>query len=202
MKNLFKSPIAILYLIVLVSCSTDDTLTVSPNLPPEIANDFYDDMGKGIDSSLLFYFKFLAGEDSETYIDMPIESSSTNLFVGRWKITQHGVDYDNNGKLDFSENYEDRGHNDCGISILQFNNDGVVFENIYNKYKGACKISSQFDNWKLIAANRLKIGCCDNIYVVKVSESELILKYDYDIENSCFSPMQIYYYYERILPSD
>ncbi len=86
---------------------------------------------------------------------------------------------------------------DCGPSFLQFNNNGVVFENSYYKNDGTCTLYSEIDDWELIETNRFKIYVYDNIYLINVTESELILKYDWRFENSLYAPVQVYYYYER-----
>ena len=122
MKNLFKLPIAILYLIVLVSCSTDLPdlppliEVVKPQVPEEINDDDPEENNDGNTTGINFGF-FDSGTSSANYIDMPIESSSTNLFVGRWKIIKIGVDEDDNGDLEYSYNYEDYANKDCGLSF-------------------------------------------------------------------------------------
>jgi hypothetical protein len=125
-----------------------------------------------------------------------MESSPTNLLIGRWNITKLGIDENNNGNIEFF-NYLDYYHRDCGASILQFNNDGLVFENTY--YKDiSCTLYSEKANWELVDNNKIKIYVYNNIYIVSVTESELILKYDWDFENSLYGPTQVYYYYTRV----
>ncbi|GAA4324718.1 hypothetical protein GCM10023115_41590 [Pontixanthobacter gangjinensis] len=148
------------------------------------------------DSLLNIFFGLLDGDgSSDIYIDMPIESSPTNLFVGRWNIIKVGIDEYNDGRIKYF-NYQDFDHKDCGSSFLQFNN-GVVFENSYYKNNGTCTLYSEIDDWELIENNRFKIFVYDNIYLIKVTEAELILKYDWRFENSLYAPLQVYYYYER-----
>ena len=197
MKNLFKLTISILYLLVLVSCSGDSpnepqVVTPRPNVPEEPN----DDTG-GNDQAAL-NFGFLDG-NANTYIEMPIENSTAHLFIGRWKITKLGVDESNEGKIKYY-NYQDYDHTDCGQSFLQFNNDGVVFENNYYKNNNACKLYANSDKWELMEANRFKIGIYDIIYLVEVTQTELVLKYDWN--GSAWGPLQVYYHYERILPPD
>ena len=188
MKNLFKLPISMLYLLVLVSCSSD------PINEPQPPGKFYSNTGG---NNLTMNFGFLDG-NANTYIDMPIESSEINLFIGRWKVTKIGVDH-SDGNMKFY-NYQDYKHKDCGDSFLQFNNDGVIFENNYYKNNNACTLYSNIDKWELIEANRFKIGIYDFIYLVEVTQTELTLKYDWN--GSAWAPMQVYYYYERILPPE
>lgn len=205
MKNLFKLPITISSLIVLVSCSAEIPneppvyRQVTPPVPgvphedPEENNDPYE---------ANLYFGFLDGDgSSDTYIDMPIESSPTHLFVGRWKINKIGIDENNDGKIKHY-NYENYAHKDCGKSFLQFNKDGVVFENSYYKSENSCTLYVEIDDWELIEPDRFKIYVYDIIYLLKVNETELILKYDWRFEGSLYAPVQVYYYYERILPTD
>ena len=212
MKNLFKLPISMLYLLVLVSCSSDppnepQAVTPGPNVPenprpnfpenprPNVPDYPNDDTG-GNDPATV-NFGFLNGS-TNTYIDMPIESSPIHLFIGRWKITKFGGDY-SDGNMKFY-NYQDYNHKDCGESFLQFNNDGVVFENNYYKHNNACTLYSNTVKWELIEANRFKIDNIDFIFLVEVNETELILKYDWNYTD--WAPMQTYYHYERILPPD
>jgi hypothetical protein len=202
MKNLINLPISMLYLLVLVSCSTDSPseLQAPVNGKPQTPEDFNDNTGEDNDGDATseYFFGFLDGDgSSNTYIDMPVESSPTNLIVGRWKIIKLGIDENNDGNIKYY-NYQDFEHMDCGPSFLQFNNNGVVFENSYYKNNNACTLYSEIDNWELIEANRIKIYVYDNIYLVNVTQSELILKYDWNFANSLYGPMQVYYYYERI----
>ena len=211
MKILFKLPISMLYLLVLVSCTTDSSsklqapLYIKPQAPvgsnPQVPEDYNDNTGGNNDGNATSaYFGFLDGAgSSNTYIDMPIESSPTNLIVGRWKIIKLGIDENNDGNIKYY-NYQDFENKECGLSFLQFNNE-VVFENSYYKDNGTCTLYSEIDNWELIEANRIKIYAYDNIYVVKVTQSELILKYDWNFANSLYGPTQVYYYYERIQAS-
>lgn len=190
MKNLMRS---LLFLIVLVSCSTD-----SPNQPekPVFSGDNPGGLNDG--NTINVYFGFLDGDgSSNTYIDMPIDSSPTNLLIGRWKIIKLGIDENNDGNIRYY-NYQEFEHKDCGLSFLQFNNNGVVFENSYYKDNNICTLYSEIDDWELTEENRLKIYVYNNIYLLNVTQSELILKYDWDFENSLWGPLQLYYYYERI----
>lgn len=200
MKTLVKLPIAMMYLIVLVSCTTD-----SPGEPPVIPQapdtPHNNPIENNDDYSADLYFGFLDGSSSSnTFIDMPIESSPTSLIVGRWKIIKIGIDENNNGNIKFY-NYVDYEHQDCGESFLQFNNDGVAFENNYYKNESTCTLYAEIDNYEFIGANRLKVHVYNNIFLVDVTQSELILKYDWDFENSLYGPMQVFYYYERIPPA-
>ena len=210
MKTLFKLPISMLFLLVLVSCSSDSpnepqVVTPRPNIPKDVdENTGGNNNGSGGNNDPYSnpYFGMLDGDgSSDTYIDMPIESSSTHLFVGRWGITKVGIDENNDGNIRHF-NYQDYNHKDCGLSFLQFNNDGVVFENSYYKNNGVCTLYAEIDTWELIEPNRFKIYVYDIIYLVEVTETQLILKYDWAFENSLWAPMQVYYYYERILPPE
>lgn len=150
-------------------------------------------------STLNVYFGFLDGDvDSDTYIDMPIESSPSNLVIGRWRIVKLGIDANNDGTIKY-HNYQDFEHKSCGFSFLQFNDDGVVFENSYYKNDGTCTLFSEMAKWELIEENRFKIYVYDIIYLIKVTPTELVLKYDWDFENSLYGPTQVFYYYERVL---
>lgn len=198
MKNAIKLPIYVLYLIVLVSCTTD-----SPSELQIPANNIDNIGGSGNTGGNNYltnpFFGFLDGDgSSNTYIDMPVESSPTNLIVGRWKFIKVGVDENNDGNIKYY-NYLDYKHNECGLSFLQFNNDGIVFENSYYNDNGTCTLYSEIDNWELLENNRIKIYVYNNIYLVKVTQSEIILKYDWNFENSLYGPTQVYYHYERIL---
>jgi hypothetical protein len=192
MKNLVFLPITLLYVIVLVSCTADapskaQVPVYSGGKPGEKNDDFT----TGV------YFGFLdGGSSSSTYLEMPIESSPTKLIVGRWNIKRLGIDENNDGNLRYF-NYQDYEHKDCGLSFLQFNNDGVVFENSYYKSNGSCTLFSEINKWELIEENRFKIHVYDNIYLVNVTQTELVLKYDWSFENSLWAPMQVFYYYER-----
>ncbi len=196
MKKLVKLPLSILFLIVMVSCTKDsqNELQVpvfSGGNPGERDNDY----------STGLYFGFLDGDGSSTtYIDMPIESSPTDLIVGRWKITKLGIDENNDGNVKYFD-FQDFEHKDCGTSFLQFNNDGVVFENSYYNDNGTCTLYSEIDEWELIEENKFKIYVYENIYLSSVTQSELILKYDWSFENSLYAPVQVYYYFERMLES-
>ncbi|TXE07378.1 hypothetical protein ES711_11465 [Gelidibacter salicanalis] len=148
------------------------------------------------------YYGFLDGDvDSDTYIDMSIESFPSNLIIGRWRIVKLGIDAKNDGTIKY-HNYQDFEHNSCGFSFLQFNNDGVVFENSYFKYDGKCTLFSEMAKWELIEENRFKIYVYDNIYLINVTATELVLKYDWDFINSLYGPTQVFYYYERVLDSN
>ena len=97
MKNAIKLPIYVLYLIVLVSCTTD-----SPSELQTPINNSDNSGGSGNTGGNSYltnpFFGFLDGDgSSNTYIDMPIESSITNLIVGRWKFIKIGVDENNDG---------------------------------------------------------------------------------------------------------
>ncbi len=210
MKNLFKLPISMMYLLVLVSCSSDppnesQVVTPRPNLPEDVdENTGGNNNGSGGNNAPYSnpYFGMLDGDgSSDIYIDMPIESSPTHLFIGRWGITKLGIDENNDGNIK-QYNYQDYGHKDCGLSFLQFNNDGVVFENSYYKNNGVCTLYTEIDTWELIEPNRFKIYVYDIIYLIEVTQTELILKYNWSFENLLWAPMQVYYYYERILPPD
>tara|TARA_R110002051_G_scaffold318360_1_gene400644 strand:- start:131 stop:724 length:594 start_codon:yes stop_codon:yes gene_type:complete len=196
MKNMVKLPLSILFLIVVVSCTTDSpNETQVPVFSGGNPGEKNDDYSKGV------YFGFLDGDgSSDTYIDMPIESSSTNLIVGRWKISKIGIDEINDGNIRYFD-FQDFEHKDCGLSFLQFNNNGVVFENSYYNDNGTCTLYSEIDDWQLIEANKFKIYVYDNIYLINVTQSELILKYDWNFENSLYGPMQVYYYFERMQES-
>jgi hypothetical protein len=197
MKKLIKLPIYILYLIILVSCTTDSPSELKAPVIYGGSTGGNGDTGGNYATNP--FFGFLDGEgSSNTYIDMPIESSSTNLIVGRWKITKQGIDENNNGNIKYY-NYLDYKHNECGLSFLQFNNNGVVFENSFYNDNGTCILYSEIDNWELLENNRIKIYVYDNIYLVKVTQSEIILKYDWNFENSLYGPSQVYYHYERIV---
>ena len=199
MKNLFQFPMLLMYLMVLVSCTTD--------FPDEVRAPVFtgDDSGGNdyvdttqVDDEPGVYFGFLDGSgSSSTYMDTPIESSASNLMVGRWYITKLGIDENNDGNIKYYE-YDDFDHEECGVSFLQFNSDGVVFENSYYKENGTCTLFSEIDEYEFIEEHRLKIYVYDNIYVVNVTESELILKYDWNFENSLWGPTQVYYYYIRV----
>lgn len=203
MKSALNFPISILYIAVLVSCSSDspresESPVLSDGKPGGVIGD--DDTSNN-DNPINIFFGFLDGDgSSNTYIDMPVESSATHLFVGRWHISKVGIDENNDGNIKYY-NYQDFDHKDCGSGFLQFNND-IVFENTYYKNDGTCTLYSEIDNWELIEANRFKIYVYDNIYLVNVTESELILKYDWRVGNSLYSPMQVYYYYDRIQSTD
>jgi hypothetical protein len=182
----------------LVSCTTD-----SPSELQIPANNIDNIGGSGNTGGNNYlinpFFGFLDGDgSSNTYIDMPVKSSLTNLIVGRWKFIKVGVDENNDGNIKYY-NYLDYKHNECGLSFLQFNNDGIVFENSYYNGNGTCTLYSEIDNWELLENNRIKIYVYNNIYLVKVTQSEIILKYDWNFENSLYGPTQVYYHYERIL---
>jgi len=199
MKKLIKLPICICFIIILVSCTTDSSNS-SENLQDPVFNGG-NPTNNNSNSSTNVFFGFLDGDGSySTYIDMPIESSSTNSMIGRWQITKLGVDENNDGNIIYYS-YNNFDHGDCGLSFLQFNNDGTVFENCYYESNGTCTLYSEIDSWELIGDN-LKIYVYDNIFVVSVTESELILKYDWIFENSLWAPMQAYYYYERFQASN
>lgn len=211
MKNLLKLPIFVLYLLVLVACSADPS-TPFQGPVDNGGNPGGDNTGGGNNggdntggvpignpTSANVYFGFLDGDGSSTtYIDMPAESYPANLLIGRWKITKLGIDENHDGTIHYY-NYADFKHDDCGLSFLQFNTNGVVFENSYYKTDGGiCTLYSEMDEWELLQGGRLKIYVYDNIYIIKVSDSHLILKYDWDFENSLYGPAQVYYYYDRI----
>ncbi|RTY90628.1 hypothetical protein [Flavobacterium sp. GT3R68] len=212
MKNLLKLPIFILYLLVLVACSEDPSTQFQGPVDnggntgggnTGGGNTGGDNTGGGntggFPTGNNVYFGFLDGEGSSTtYIDMPVESSPENLLVGRWKIIKIGFDENNDGNIKYS-NYADFKHADCGLSFLQFNN-RVVFENSYYMTdSGICTLYAETDDWEIVEGNRLKIYVYDNIYIIKVTDTELVLKYDWNFENSLYGPAQVYYYYERIL---
>ena len=193
MRNLVKLPICFMFLIVLVSCTTDSSSDqiYSVGNPVGVNND---------GNAGNVYFGFLdGGGSSDNYIDMPIESSSTDLMIGRWKITKLGIDEKNDGNVKYY-NYQDFQHIDCGLSFLQFNNNGVVFENVYYKGDyGGCTFFSEMDTYELLENGMIKNYVYNNIYLVNVTQSELILKYDWNFENSLWGPIQVYYFYERIV---
>jgi len=150
-------------------------------------------------NNLDFYFGFLDGDGSSSkYLEMPVESSSTNLIVGRWIITKISVDANNDGnKVDYD--YQDFKNKDCGRSFLQFNNDGVVFENsyFYDSKVGTCNLYSEIDDYEYITEYNIKIYSYSNIYIIKLTQEELVLKYDWNFENSLYGPTQVYYHYKR-----
>ncbi|MFE3869224.1 hypothetical protein ACFX5E_14250 [Flavobacterium sp. LS2P90] len=189
-----------MYLIVLVSCTTDSPSELQA---PVISGGNTGGSGNtGGNYATNPFFGFLDGDgSSSTYIIMPIESSSTNLIISRWKIIKEGVDENNDGNIKYY-NYLDYKHNEYGLSFLQFNNNGVVFENAYYNDNGTCILYSERVNWELLENNRIKIYVYNNIYLVKVTQSELILKYEWNFANSLYGPAQVYYHYERIVVED
>ena len=196
LKNLVRLP-KLVWFLILVSCTTDSPKVENAAVYGDNPGTINEDRPTNSNPTNIF-FGFLDGEgSSSTYLDMPIDSSSSNLFIGRWKIVKLGVDENNDGNIRYYK-YQDFEHKDCGISFLQFNNDGVVFENSYYKQNGTCTLYSEIDNWELIEANRFKIYVYNNIYLVDVTPTELILKYDWNFANSLYGPEQVYYYYERI----
>lgn len=211
MKTLFnqtKKILAIGMVLLFAGCAAEDKVDIDPilkptdpivNEPPHNLEPPDNPEENNTDNSTNLYFGFLDGESSSTgtYIDMPIESSATNLLIGRWRITKLGADEYNDGNIKFYY-YENFNHKDCRLSFLQWNTNGVVFENSYYKENGVCNLYSEIDVWELIEPNRFKIWVYDNIYLIKVTQSELILKYDWRFENSLYGPLQVYYYYERI----
>ncbi len=60
-----------------------------------------------------------------------------------------GIDANNDGTIKY-HNYQDFEHKSCGFSFLQFNDDGVVFENSYYKNDGTCTLFSEMARWELI----------------------------------------------------
>ncbi|WP_200977897.1 hypothetical protein [Echinicola sp. 20G] len=193
MKNILKVSLPILYLSLLISCTID-----SSDDPQRPSNFWTAPERNSSNSASNIYFGFLDGDgSSSTLLDMPKDSSSTHLFIGRWQITKIGIDENNDGNIIYHQ-YKDFRHKDCGNAFLQFNNDGVVFENIYFRENGKCKLFSEIDRWELIATNRFKIYLYENIYLEKVSLSEMVLKYDWNFENSLYGPTQVYYYFERL----
>lgn len=200
MKNFIKLPVFTAYLILLVSCTKDSPVHTNPTpqAKPQVPVDFNDRVENNDGDLKNRYFAFLDGDGSfDTYIDMPVESSPKHLFIGRWQMSKFGLDEYGNGNIKYDD-FEDFEHKNCGQSFLQFNNDGVVFENYYHK-ETTCNLNVEIDNWELIGENRLKIYVYDFIYLVKVTETELVLKYDWS--PTAWGPMQVYYHYERILPN-
>lgn len=228
MKNAFKLPILIVCLI-LVSCTTDSpeqTSTSFNNVTNTTSGDGSDGDntggggtdgdntggggtgggstgGTGTGSTTNLWFAFLdIHYNDRSYINMPIESSSSNLIVGRWKITKIGIDELNNGNVIYY-NYLDYRHYECGISFVQFNNNGIVFENSYYNNNSTCVLwTTDLQNWEQIANNRFKIGNYNNIYLINVNQSELVLKYDWNFDGSLYGPTQTYFYFERILAAN
>jgi len=195
MKNLVKLPMALLFLMVSVSCSTDSNSPNSDSLGENPINDFNTPSENA-------YFGFLYGLSSANVpLDQPIESSSTNLLIGRWKITKIGIDQNDDGNVVYY-NYQDYRHKDCGLSYLQFNNDGIVFENCYFNDDDGCILYTGASKWEVVIGSNLKISDYNNIFVVQTSDTELILKYDYNDENYLWAPLQVYYYYDRILATN
>lgn len=201
MKNLSFFPVVLLGTIALVSCSTDDSPVATSVLHPVVltgGNPAAAPEEGNPDAPANVFFGFLDGDGSSTtYIDMPAESSASNLLIGRWNITKLGIDENNDGNI-VSYNYADYPHKDCGNSFLQFNNDGVVFENSYFEVDGSCTLFAEIDELEVIGENRFRIYNYDNIYLVSLTQSELVLKYDWNFENSLYGPMQVYYYYTRV----
>ena len=199
MKKLLNLPVFLLGAILLVSCSTDPVLKSTIVLNPRtIAVPDTQQVVADADVDFIPYFGFLDGDGSATtYIDMPAESSPSNLIIGRWSITKLGIDENNDGNIIFYA-YDDYDHKECGNSFLQFNNDGIVFENIYYGKDGSCTLEVEIDDWEVIGENRFQIYVYNNIYVVTLTETELVLKYDWDFENSLYGPAQYYYYYKRV----
>ncbi|SFA86410.1 Lipocalin-like domain-containing protein [Flavobacterium swingsii] len=212
MKKIITLPICILYLMVLVSCTTDSSADsqVPANYSENTASMGYIGVGgtgstgggsnTGSPSIITNpYFGFLDGDGNyDFFIDMPIESSPSNLIIGRWEITKLGIDENNDGNIMYY-NYADYNHRVCGKNILQFNNNGTVFENSYYNNNGICSIHSEKDDFEFLENDRLKIYVYDNIYIVKVTQTELVLKYDWDFDGSLYGPMQAYYYFDRIV---
>jgi hypothetical protein len=194
MKTTLKFSTGILGVLLLISCTEDVHMERLEPVEPVFSGG---NPGEDNGHKKNVYFGFLdGGGSSDEYIDMPIENSSINLLIGRWQIIKLGIDENNDGKIDFY-NYSDYEHKECGQSFLQFNSD-VVFENNYYNDEGTCTLYVEIDNWELIEPDRLKIYVYDIIYIIDVTSTELILKYDWRFENSLYGPMQVYYYYERI----
>lgn len=205
MKKIIKRHLSILLILALLSCSTDSSNeSVNLNLDFTGGNPINNNNAHSNNNttpSTNIYFGFLDGPGSSTtYKDMPIESSATNLLVGRWKVTKVGVDESNNNNIVYY-NYQDYNHKDCGLSFLQFNNNGTAFENCFYKSNGICTLYVESDSWELIGDN-LKTTLYNNIYVIQVSDTSLILKYDWNFENSLWGPMQVYYHYQRIVATN
>lgn len=201
MKNFFRLPVSLWFLVILVSCSTDSPVERQgrPQAVPQVPDDNYEEPVENNDGDAAnVYFGFLDGDgSSKSFIDMPIESSLTHLFVGRWKIMKLGIDEYNDGNIEYYH-FRDFNHADCGEGFLQFNNDGLVFENFYYNDNGTCTLSVEIGNWELVEPNRFKIYVYDIIYLVEVTQTELVLKYDWRFENSLYAPVQVYYFYERM----
>lgn len=199
MRRSCNFPVVLLGTIVLVSCSTDSPPRINTpanDRPPIIS----DDTGGEDNAEAVFnpYFGFLDGDgSSSTFIDIPAENSSSNLLIGRWQITKIGIDENNDGNVK-EYGYEDFKHKDCGTGFLQFNADGVVFENSYYENEGTCTFFAETDNWEELGENRFKVYSYDNIYLVSLTQQELVLKYDWNFENSLYGPVQVYYHYVRI----
>ena len=174
------------------SLQNDNNGNVAGNDSGNVSND---------NSKMNIYFGFLDGDgSSSSYLEMPIESSPTNLIVGRWIITKISVDENNDGnRVDYD--YQDFKHKDCGKSYLQFNNNGIVFENsyFYDNKTGICNLYSEIDDYEYITEYNIKIYSYFNIYIIKLTQEELILKYDWDFENSLSGPSQVYYHYKRVI---
>ena len=196
MKKLIKLTLTILFVVVYLSCSKDNNIPDIDFTGSNPRNNNIPSNNNSNTPSLNIYFGFLDGPgSSNTYIDLPIESSSTNLLIGRWIITKVGVDENNDNHVEYY-NYQDFNHKDCGLSFLQFNNDGIAFENCYYNDRGICTLYTEIDNWELIDDN-LRTTYYNNIFLIHISDTELILKYDWNFENSLWGPMQTYYHYER-----
>ncbi|MCP9198824.1 hypothetical protein MKO06_02830 [Gramella sp. GC03-9] len=200
MKNSAKFSVLLSCIIVTVSCSTDSPVQnqISDLSPINSGSDQPENIATGNEeNSINYFFGFLDGDgSSNTYLDRPVDEFDNQLFIGRWKITKLGIDNNNDGTIMYY-NYEDFDHKNCGESFLQFNIDGTVFENSYYSNAGECTLFSEIDTWELIETNRFKIYVYDNIYLLKATKTELVLKYDWIFENSLYAPMQVYYHYQR-----
>lgn len=185
---------------LIFSCSTEESGT-QPS-----SNQFPIDNGNnGGNSNVIipsFGINWTPNHD-DIYRDYPIERSSENLLIGRWKPFKMGVDENNDGNVKYY-NYSDYRHLECGNSFLQFNNDGVIIENDYYNDNIKCSLYSLQATWNLFGddSNRLRIDNVDFYHIISVNERELVIKIDWNFENSLYGPSQVYYYYERIQAPD
>lgn len=200
MKKIYEILVLLPIFCLVFSCSTDNLSEVLLNNPSTVDNN----NGGGVSNVNNPSFSINWSYSDGVYRDYPIESSSTNLLIGRWKPTKMGVDENNDGNVIYY-NYSDYKHLECGNSFLQFNNDGVVIENNYYNDNVKCSLYSLNSTWLLYGdnSNKLRIGdiVIDFYHIISVNQNELIIKIDWNFVNSLYGPTQVYYYFERIQPS-
>ncbi|MCG2612514.1 hypothetical protein LZZ90_13445 [Flavobacterium sp. SM15] len=133
MKKLSKLIYYALFLILSISCASDDEITTNNSSSPVITNDNDDSR-----------FALLPTNQNE-FLNYPIESSPEQPILGQWKLIKIDLYLRNFSVETLSDNDPD--DFECGQTHLQFNSENLCIQNVFKKTSKICKVYSGKYSW-------------------------------------------------------